>query len=399
MLKPETLPFAALLTALTAFGPLATDMYLPSLPAMAEDFATDVGTVQLTLSVFMAGFGLSQLVVGPLSDRFGRRPVLIVGVGLYFLATAACAVAPTIEFLIGLRFIQAIGACTGVVVARAVVRDVYGRDRAAKVLAYMGTAMALAPVIAPVIGGYLVMWSGWRSIFAALAIFGFVLVLLVWRQMGETNPNKDAMATRPTWLARNYATLLGDRSYVGYVLVNTFVFCGMFAFISGSSFVLITFLGLPPNLFGMCFGIAVLGYMTGTIVAGKLTIKVGIDGMLCAGGMVAMLGGISMVGLALAKIDHVAAVIGPQFTYMIGMGIVMPNAIAGAIGPYPKMAGAAAAMLGFVQMAAASLIGLAVGQMDDGTQIPMTTAIALSGICTFGSYWLMIRKPRGTNRV
>ncbi|MBL6927889.1 MAG: multidrug effflux MFS transporter [Rhodospirillales bacterium] len=391
MLKPETLPFAALLTALTAFGPLATDMYLPSLPAMAADFATDVGTVQLTLSVFMAGFGISQLMVGPLSDRFGRRPVLIVGVGLYFLATAACALAPTIELLIGLRFVQAIGACTGVVVARAVVRDVYGRDRAAKVLAYMGTAMALAPVIAPIIGGYLVMWSGWRSIFVALAIFGLILVLLVWRQLGETNQYKDVMATRPSWLARNYLTLLGDRSYLGYVLVNTFVFCGMFAFISGSSFVLIKFLGLPPNLFGMCFGIAVLGYMSGTVIAGKLTVRIGIDGMLAAGGVVAMVGGVTMVGLALAGVDHAAAVIGPQFTYMIGMGIVMPNAIAGAIGPYPKMAGAASALLGFVQMAAAALVGLAVGQLDDGTQIPMTTAIAASGTLTFIAYRVMIR--------
>lgn len=395
MLKPETLPFAALLTALTAFGPLATDMYLPSLPAMAADFATDVGTVQLTLSVFLAGFGIAQLMVGPLSDRFGRRPVLMVGVGLYFVATAACAFAPTIELLIGLRFVQAVGACTGVVVARAVVRDVYGRDRAAKVLAYMGTAMALAPVIAPVIGGYLVMWSGWRAIFAALALFGLILLLLVWRQLGETNEFKDATATRPSWLARNYVTLLGDRTYVGYVLVNTFVFCGMFAFISGSSFVLIKFMGLPPHLFGMCFGIAVLGYMSGTVIAGKLTLKFGIDAMLSAGGVVAMAGGVGMFGLAMAGVDHAAAVIGPQFVYMIGMGIVMPNAIAGAIGPYPKMAGTASALLGFVQMAAAALTGLAVGQLDNGTQIPMTTAIALSGTFTFIAYFIMIRpNPR-----
>jgi MFS transporter, DHA1 family, multidrug resistance protein len=391
MLKPETLPFAALLTALTAFGPLSTDMYLPSLPSIATEFAADVGAVQLTLSVFLLGMGFAQLVVGPYSDRFGRRTALLVGLALYTVATFACLLAPSIEFLIGARFVQALGACTGVVVARAVVRDVYGPDRAAKVLAYMGTAMALAPVVAPIVGGQLVLWFDWRSNFVLLFIFGGVLFLLVWRLLADTNRWHNPEALKPTRLAANYALLLGNGRYLGYVLTNAFVFCGMFAFISGSSFVIIGFLGLSPDLYGISFAIAVVGYMIGTILAGRLTLRIGIDGMLFAGGLIAAGAGLAMLGLALVGVASAAAIIVPMLIYMIGMGIVMPNSMAGAIGPYPKMAGAAAAMMGFIQMMLASLVGFLVGQLDDGTQIPMAAAVAASGVLTFLAFRFGVR--------
>lgn len=185
MLRTNSFLFTVILTALVAFGPLSTDMYLPSLPAMKAEFGASVSDVQLTLSIFLAGFAVSQLLYGPLSDRFGRRPILIFGIFAYGIASVACFLATSIEMLIVARFFQAFGACSGPVLGRAIVRDVFGQDRAAQVLAYMGSAMALAPAVAPLAGGYLQVWFGWQASFVFLAGFAFLLVLLVFSLFGK----------------------------------------------------------------------------------------------------------------------------------------------------------------------------------------------------------------------
>jgi MFS transporter, DHA1 family, multidrug resistance protein len=390
MLRPESFAASALLTGLVAFGPLSTDMYLPSLPTMMRDLNADVGQVQLTLSVFLVGFALGQLLYGPLSDRFGRRHVLMGGIAIYVAASVACVLAPTIGSLITARFFQALGACAGPVLARAVVRDVHGREGAARILAYMGTAMALAPMFMPTVGGYLVMGFGWQAIFIFLTVYSATLLTLVASQLKETNAWKNPRAVDPGTLIGNYLGLFASRVYVGYILTHAFVYCGLFAFISGSSFVFIEFLGLAPNLYGICFGTVIAGYMAGTVIAGRLTLKVGIDRMCLAGGFLSLVSGSVLAGLAWSGVATVAAVMIPMFAFMISMGVIMPNAMAGAIGPFPKMAGAASALMGFVQMTLAAGIGLAVGQLDDGTQIPMTTAVAVMGWCAFLSFVFLI---------
>ncbi len=392
MLRPASLPFAILLIALISFGPLSTDMYLPSLPTLIGVFGTDVAMVQLTLSAFLVGFALAQLAIGPTSDRFGRRPVLIAGISLYLAATVVCLVATSVEMLIAARVFQAVGACAGAVLARAVVRDVYGRQRAAKVLAYMGTAMALAPLVAPVIGGYLLIWFGWRSVFAVLAAFGATLLVLVATQLVETNRWKDPAAIDPGRMVRNYLTLAGSRAYVGYVLANAFVFGGLFAFISGSSFVLIGSLKVPVEMFGLFFAIVVAGYMAGTVIAGRLTLRLGIERMVLIGCIVSLAAGAVLAGLPWAGVTGVASIIAPMFVYLVGVGIVMPNAMAGAIGPFPRMAGAASALLGFLQMGMAALAGFLVGHFDDGTQVPMTATIAVMGLCAFTAFVTLARR-------
>ena len=391
-MRPDNLAVAVLLTALVAFGAISTDLYLPSLPAIARAFASDTAEVQLTLSVFLAGFAASQVVYGPLSDRYGRRPVLIAGLGLYVAASLACMAAPDIGFLIAARFLQALGACAGVVLGRAVVRDVYGRERAAKALSYMSMAMALAPTLGPILGGYLQVWFGWRANFLVLASFGASCLLAVFLLLPETNPSRDAAATRGAQMLRNYLTLARDPAYVGYVLVGAFAYGGIFAFISGSSFVLIDVLGLSPDRYGLCFGAVVVGYMIGTFASGRLSLAVGLDRLILTGTLVGLAGGVLALGLALSDVLGVAAVVAPTFLYLIGAGLMLPNAIAGAIGPYPTMAGTASAFLGVVQMGLAACIGIAVGHLHDGTARGMFAATAAVAAGALASYLLLVRR-------
>lgn len=392
MLRTNSLLFTVILTALVAFGPLSTDMYLPSLPAMKAEFGASVSEVQLTLSIFLAGFAVSQLLYGPLSDRFGRRPVLIFGVFAYGVASVACFMASTIEMLVIARFFQAFGACSGPVLGRAIVRDVFGQDRAAQVLAYMGSAMALAPAVAPLAGGYLQVWFGWQASFVFLAGFAFVLVLLVFFLIGETNVHKNPEALKPARMLGNYLTLLSHSGFMGYVLLNSFVFSGLFAFISGSSFVFIDVFGLAPNLYGICFGIVVCGYITGTLIAGRFSRKLGGARMLRYGSALSVCAGMLLFGIAYSGAQSVASVVAPMVLYMISVGIIMPNSMAGAIGPFAKMAGAASALMGFIQMAIAAVVGGTVGVIHDGTQLPMTGAIAVMGCGAFLTYVFIVRR-------
>lgn len=394
MLRPQSLAITLLLAALAAFPALSTDLYLPSLPELERVFHADVSQVQLTLSVFLAGYAVAQLVYGSLSDRFGRRPVLLAGISVYFVATVACAFAPSIKMLIIARFLQAFGACSAVVISRAVVRDIHGPSEAARTLAYIGSAMALAPMIGPILGGYLTVWYGWRSNFVVLAVFGGLSLLAVTLMLGETNEHKDAQALRVGRIASYFVELLRHRTYLGYVLTASMMFSGLFAFLSDSSFVLIQVLGVPVEQFGLYFAIIVLGFMAGTQISARLVMRYGIDNILRIGTGIGMVAGVVLAGLGWAGIAHVASVIGPQFFFMVGSGMVMPNGMAGAVGPFPRMAGLASAVLGFVQMGIAALVGAAVGHLHDGTVVPMTSTIGAMGCATFVIFTLLVWRRR-----
>lgn len=287
MRPANSLAVTALLTALVALGPISTDLYLPSLPGLARHFGVGVDDVQLTLSVFLVGLATAQLICGPLSDRFGRRPVMLGGLGVYVAASIVCAFSPSIPVLVAARFLQAAGACVGPVLGRAVVRDVHGREGAARVLAYMSAAMALAPAIGPIIGGFLEEGFGWRSNFLALVAYGGVGLVLAWRILPETNAEPDPDAARLHRILRGYRGFLGHRVYIGHVLCCAFAYSGIFAFISGSSFVLQQVVGLGPVAYGLCFAGAVIGYMIGTITAGRLSKRLGIERLIAGGALVA----------------------------------------------------------------------------------------------------------------
>jgi len=395
MPRSDSLVIRVLLTALVAFGPLSTDLYLPSLPTLVRVFDTDIATVQLTLSVFLIGFAVSQLVYGPMSDRFGRRPTLLVGVAVYLIASAACALTTDIHGLIVARFFQALGACCGPVVARAVVRDVFGRDRAATVLAYMSMAMALAPAVGPILGGVVTELFGWRANFILLTGFAVVILAAVWSLLAETNTHRDEDALQPGRLAANYLMLLRNRGFVGYVLVVACSYSGIFSFISGSSFVLMGRLHLSPARYGMSFGAVVFGYIVGSFLAGRLTRRVGGARMIRIGTAVSLAGGLLGGALALADVVHLAAIVAPVFLFILGAGLTLPNATANAVGPYPTMAGLASSLLGFAQMAIAAAVGIGVGHLHDGTQLPMMGAIALVALGALLAHRLLVIPAAG----
>jgi MFS transporter, DHA1 family, multidrug resistance protein len=390
MARAESLTVSILLTAMVALGPVSTDLYLPSLPAIGTAFAAGNGAVQLTLSVFLVGFAFSQLIYGPLSDRFGRRPVILAGIALYLLATLACTFAASIEMLILARFTQAVGACVGPAIGRAAVRDIYGREGAARMLAYMSMVMALAPAFGPILGGFLQVWFGWRANFAVLALFSLAVLAASLAMLPETNKWKSRDATRIGHLVGNYRSLLRHRSYLGYVLVVACTYSGIFSFISGSAFVLIGLLGLRPDVYGFCFAAIVVGYMIGAFLSGRFGTAVGIERMVQLGTAVQLVGGLAGVGLYAAGIVTIASIVGPVVLFMTGTGLVLPNAQAGAIGPFPRMAGAASALLGFFQMGLAALVGIAVGHGSASSPLAMMAAIALVALGSALAYWLVV---------
>jgi DHA1 family bicyclomycin/chloramphenicol resistance-like MFS transporter len=384
-----------LLTALVALGPISTDLYLPSLPGLARSFGVGQSDVQLTLSVFLVGLAAAQLIYGPLSDCFGRRPVLLVGLGIYLAASIACMLSPSIPALVAARFVQATGACVGPVLGRAVVRDVYGREGAARVLSYMSAAMALAPALGPIIGGFLEVAFGWRANFLALVLYGAGGLVVAALILPETNRTPNPEAAQPAHVLAGYRGLIGHRSYIGYVLCCALAYSGIFAFISGSSFVLVDIVGLRPDAYGFCFAAIVVGYIIGTTAAGRMSRRVGIDRLIASGAAICAIGGLVLVGAALvgtpSGIAGAVAIVLPMLVYMIGTGLVMPNSVAGAIGPFPQAAGAASALLGFSQMTVAALVGIAVAALSNGTAVPMTAAIAVAAIGIWLAFKLLVR--------
>jgi len=379
-LRRDNLIVVILLTMLTALGPITTDLYLPALPSLQAAFQTDVSTVQLTLSLYLVVFAICQLFYGPLSDRFGRKPIILIGTIIYLGGSIVCIIAPTIDVLITGRVLQALGGCAGVILGRSMVRDIYGQSGAAKILSYMGTAMALAPALGPIIGGYLTIIYGWQASFWLLAIFGGLCVLGIIVILQETNQHKDPYAIHPKQTLRNFITLLKDRNYTVYLLIASFTYSGLFSFISGSSFVFIKVLGLTPDQFGYCFAAAVGGYMVGTQVGGRLVGTMGISRIVKYGSLLCAASGSVMLIMGLASVNHVAAVLLPMVIYMVGLGMTLPPALAGLIGPFPKMVGAASSLAGFVQYSFAAFVGLMVAHNFNVTQVPMAMGVCLMGV-------------------
>ena len=354
-----------------ALGQISISVYVPSMPSLVEAFGTTAERVTLTFTVFLAGFAISQLVFGPLSDRFGRRPVLLMGFALYFVASLGCVFAGSIEALILGRLFQSVGACSGAVLGRAIVRDVYGPARAAKALAFIGIAFSLSPAVSPIIGGYLQVWFGWRSVFTFLTLLSLVLMTLAWMLLEETNDHPDPRALRPTGILRNFATILRSPVFIGHMVAIAMVFGGLMAFVALAPFLMIDALGLKPHHYGLVAALSSIGTLGGNLSAGFLTLKIGIERMVIIGASLALAGSLLMAGSGLAGYFNVVLLVLSINIFLWGMGIVFPNAMAGALAPFGRMAGSASALLGFMQMAAGAAAAQLAGFLPHHSQWPL----------------------------
>ncbi|MGB6086327.1 multidrug effflux MFS transporter [Parvibaculum sp.] len=378
---PGTAAFTVFLGALTAVGPLSTDMYLPSLPAIAATFGASTGATQLTLSVHLIGFAGSQLFYGPLSDRYGRRSVLIGGFLLYIFGCFISLYVTSIEQLIAARFVQAIGGGASVVLARAIVRDLYEGADAGEMLARMAAIMGLVPALAPMLGGVVQDVQGWKANFVVMGGFGAVLLFLVMTSLHETLPPARRQSASPLAILINYRRLIADLGYLKYLTIACACFSGLFAFISGSSFVLQGEYGLTPVLYGLCFGAMAGGYVAGSLTGGKLVRRLGIDATLKVGGASAALGGLLMlVGFLL--VPSALSIALPVIIYGFAVGLTMPQSMAGALTPFPHIAGTASSLLGFVQAIAGAIAGIYVGHAVDGGPAAMVIIMAVMGVLT-----------------
>jgi DHA1 family bicyclomycin/chloramphenicol resistance-like MFS transporter len=377
-LDPRSRLFVVLLGSLTAMSALSIDMSLPALPLLTMVLHLTAERAQLTLSLFLVGFAVGQTVVGPASDRFGRRPVLLVGIFAFTLAGFGCALSPSGEALIALRFLQGVAASVGPVLGRAMVRDHFSAGRAAELLSSLIVVLAVAPLVAPLLGGRLLAWFDWHAIFWVLGGAGVVLFVLVALFLGESLPARDPSALGPLQLARHVGAFLGNRACLAHALVVLFVFGAQFSYVSSSPFVVIDVFGVPRERFGYFFGATAACLMIGASVNRRLLARVTSARLLRLGLWVMVGAGAVLAAAALAGAE-LWALFAPLLVFFFGLGLVNPNATAAALEPMPHVAGVASSVLGVFQMTGGAVAGWAVSRLYDHTARPMALAVALLG--------------------
>lgn len=388
MLRPDTFALTALLALLTALGPVAVDMYLPSFPDIGRLLSASPATVQLTLSLYMVSYAVGQVIYGPLSDRLGRIPVMRAALVIYCVASLACALAPSIETLLAARAFQALGSSGAIVLARAIVRDLYSGARAGRELSLMGAIMALAPVGAPMIGGVMQSAFGWRSHFVLQIAFGLIAAYAVWRKLPETlrAPAPGPFSLRA--ILSGYREIARNRAVLAYVGILSVSFVGIFAWISGSSHVLQEVYGLSALAFGLAFAAASGGYLGGSALATRIVTRIGLDKTIGFGSLALAVGGIgAAAGVALGGASPVLLTAAVAI-YALGMGLTQPQAVAGAMMPFPERAGTASSLLGVSQMICAALSGAIVGHSLGTSAWPVAIPLAGAGMATLAIWWL-----------
>nr|WP_244945663.1 multidrug effflux MFS transporter [Couchioplanes caeruleus] len=362
-----------MLGLVTAIGPLSLDMYLPAFPAVAEDLRVAPAEVQLSLTTCLIGLALGQLVCGPLSDRWGRRRPMLVGVGAYAIFSLLCALAPSAPLLAGARFLQGFAGGVGVVVARAIVRDLYSGVEAAKFFSRLTLIFGVAPIAAPLLGSAVLKVTSWHGIFVTLGIIAALLTALLAAHMPETLPVERRSPGGPMDTVRTARTLIADRGYVGYTLAQSFAFAALFSYISGSSFVFQDGYGISPTLYSVLFGVNACALIALSQANGRLLDRVAPRGLLTTALATQALAGVAV--LAGAMLGSLVALGAGLFVVVGVIGMVMPNATALALDRHPDRAGTAAAVMGGIQSVIAALAAPLAGLGDPGLGVPMGAAV------------------------
>jgi len=389
MSQPGIFRVALIATLLVVLSPLTLALYGPSMPAIAIALETTPAMVQQTLTVYLIAFALAQFVYGPLSDRFGRRPVVIAGLSIYVAGCILAGQSRSIEVMLFARVLEGIGACAGSASSRAIVRDTHTGAPAARIMSIIGMGLAVAPAVGPVLGGYMQVWFGWQSIFLVLSVAGAVVLLVVAVGLPETNSAPNRSATHMAGMAHNYGALLGNRRYLGYVALLACTSAGTYNYVALSPFLLINTLGLTPAQFGWTPAVLMAPYLVTSGIAAHLLGRVDAEAFVRIGCGVATLGALLLCGVVQAGFVTLPSIILPMILWMVGIALLTPGATVGALAPFPTFAGSAAALMGFAQMAAGALgsfAAAAMGGRSDQTLGLVPAVLMLLGIALYA--WL-----------
>jgi DHA1 family bicyclomycin/chloramphenicol resistance-like MFS transporter len=377
---------AVILGALTAMGPLAIDMYLPALPTIAREMASSTASVQVSLAVYFIGLACGQAFYGPFSDRWGRKRALYFGLTLFAASSVGCAMAGDVTALIALRFLQALGGCAPLVVPRAVVRDYFDQRGSVRMLSVLMLVMGLAPILAPLIGGQLLVNFGWRSVFWVLAAYGAFWLVIVTMFLPESLPPARRRRQRAVDVVATYLGLLRDRTYIGYVLTGALIFAGLLAYISGSPFVFIEVFRVPPEQYGLFFGVNAIGIIVASQVNRWLANKYDARHIIGAVLPVSVTAGAVLLIDAATGFGGFAGILVPLFFYIATHGFIMPNTTALAMAPHGAVAGSASALLGTVQFVLGASAGALLGALGNGTAVPLAAVITGCAALAFVTY-------------
>jgi DHA1 family bicyclomycin/chloramphenicol resistance-like MFS transporter len=381
------------LGSLTAMGPLANDMYLPSFPSIAREFSAPASAVQLTLAIYFIGLSAGQLAYGPLSDRFGRKRPLMFGLMLFIVTSIGCAFATSVRALVAWRLFQALGGCAGMMVPRAVVRDLFDARESVRVLSLLLLVMGLAPILAPLAGGQLLVTFGWRSIFWAQFAYAAIGLAAVTFLLPESLPPERRREDTPGEMFSVYAGLLRDRVYMAYVLAGGLIFAGMFAYIAASPFVFIELFHVPPERFGLYFGTNAFGMIVASQVNARLAGRVEPGTILRVVLPTAAGAGLVLLITAWTGVAGFAGILVPLFVFVSSLGFVAPNTTALAMAPHGRVAGSASALLGTVQFLLGAGAATLTGLLGSSSPVPLGIVVAGCGLAAFLIHQTVPRAP------
>jgi DHA1 family bicyclomycin/chloramphenicol resistance-like MFS transporter len=392
---PERRPPVLALIAISALSPFAINSVVPSIPAIGAAFGAEYGRVQLVLSAFLASIAISQIFIGPISDRFGRRPVLLVGFFVFVLASVASPFAPSVEALIAIRVLQGASGCVGIVLGRAIIRDLYDRRQAASMLGYVTMGLAMAPMVAPTVGGLLQELSGWTAIFWLMAALGVACLLVAWFLIPETNLAPAASLNFRTILS-DFGTLVRRRDFLLFTANSSLTTGVFFSFLGGAPYVAERILELRPSVYGLWFAILPIGYACGSFLAGRFTERFGVPTMIMAGSALQFLAVLVLLVLNLAGFSGAGALFVPMAVSGLANGIALPSAISGAISVRPEIAGAASGLSGAVQLATGALLSvLASALLTGDSALPMLAVmIAAAALALLAAAAIALRDRR-----
>jgi DHA1 family bicyclomycin/chloramphenicol resistance-like MFS transporter len=369
-----------LMGVLQAFAPLSIDMYLPSMPLLEKVFSATTAQIQVTLVTFLLGFALGQALYGPITDRFGRKPPLYVSLTLFVVSSVACALSRSVNALSFFRLLQAIGACGGAVVSRAMVRDLFPPVELRKIFSMLVLVLGVSPLISPFIGGYLLVWFGWKSIFFTQASLGALMLIAMHFRLSESLAPENVRPLHMDHVIATYTHLLRDRTFLGASLVCGFSSAGMFAYIASAPFVFINIYKLPPQQFGWLFGFIAAGLIGASQVNGRMSHNIALWKVLRVANWVQLVAGVGVLATAKTGFGGMIGIFAPVFVYMCATGFVFPNGSAIAMMRHGNMAGTASALLGTNQFVIAAATTIVLGVIDNSSAMPMAIVIAGCGL-------------------